>query len=223
VRTSLVSALALALLVAGCDALANPSSPPRGTGRPSAGPTIVSLTFDDGLASAYLIRSILAAHKMHATFYVNSGHIGQAGFMTWKQVHDLASDGNEIAGHTALHANLVDVDPAEAQREICDDRAALFDQGYKVTDFAYPFGAYNESVAGIAQACGYESARTTTHLGGTAESIPPAQPYAIGIGNGTPERSAMEAAVRLAMPVGGWVPILFHGVHRNKSTLTASN
>jgi peptidoglycan/xylan/chitin deacetylase (PgdA/CDA1 family) len=211
-RRSLVRALALALLVAGCDSLAEPTAPPHPTSRPSSGPTIVSLTFDDGLASAYLVRPILAAHKVHATFYLNSGHIGQPGFLTWRQVHDLASDGNEIAGHTALHANLAQVDPAEAQREICDDRVALFAQGYQVTDFAYPFGAFNDTVAGLAQACGYASARTTTHVPGIAETIPPAQPYAIGVGNGTPALSAMEAAVMAALPTGGWVPILFHGV-----------
>jgi len=221
-RSAMARVLALALLVAGCDTLANPSSPPQPTSRPSPGPTVVSLTFDDGLASAYLVRAILAAHKMHATFYLNSGHIGQPGFMTWKQVHDLASDGNEIAGHTVLHLNLRDVDPEEAQREICDDRAALFDQGYEVTDFAYPFGAFDHTVAGLAESCGYESARTTSHFAGSAESIPPAQAYAIGIGNGTPALSAMEAAVRAAIPTGGWVPILLHGVCDGCSPLAIS-
>ena len=145
-------------------------------------PTIVSLTFDDGLASAYTARALLAAHGMHATFYVNSARLGESsGFMTWQQVQDLYSDGNEIAGHTAFHVHLPQTETAEAQRQICNDRVSLLNHGFPVTDFAYPYGEFNASNVAMVQACGYNSARTTGHVPGVAESIPPAQPYTVGI------------------------------------------
>jgi hypothetical protein len=50
-------------------------------------------------ASSYAARPILAAHGMYATFYVNSPRLGSSSFLTWKQVQDLYSDGNEIGGH----------------------------------------------------------------------------------------------------------------------------
>ena len=147
----------------------------------AASPTVVSLTLDDGRATAYTARSILANHNMHATFFVNSPLLSSSSFyMTWQQVGDLYSDGNEIGGHTAYHVNLPQIDPTEAQRQICDDRVNLLNHGYPATDFAYPYGYYNGSIESMVQACGYNSARTTDVLSGGAESIPPANPYGLG-------------------------------------------
>src|SRR5438105_4345074 len=60
--------------------------------------TVVTIQFDDGVADQYTARSILAAHGMHATFYVNSGVIGDSAHMTWAQLHDLYTDANETGG-----------------------------------------------------------------------------------------------------------------------------
>ena len=39
--------------------------------------TVVSLTFDDGIATQYnLARPLLASHGMHGTFFINSGNVG---------------------------------------------------------------------------------------------------------------------------------------------------
>lgn len=190
----------------------------------AAAPTVVSLTFDDGAASTYSARDILAAHGMHGTFYINSGLIGSFSYyMSWTQVQGLASDGNEIAGHTSYHVNLPEVEPAEAQRQICADRNVLLARGYPVTDLAYPYGAVNGAVKQMAQACGYNSARTTAHVPGTAESLTPADPYAIGIGNGTVTLDNLKNAVTAAIGGGGgWVPILFHDVCNGCTSLAIS-
>src|SRR3954447_16796614 len=37
--------------------------------------TVVSLAFDDGIATQNFARTQLAAHSMHGTFYINSGNI----------------------------------------------------------------------------------------------------------------------------------------------------
>jgi len=56
----------------------------------AASPTVVSLTFDDGRATQYVGRSILASYGMHATFYLNSPLLGSSTFyMTWQQLQGL--------------------------------------------------------------------------------------------------------------------------------------
>jgi len=160
---------------------------------------------------------------MHATFYVNSPLLGSASFyMTWQQVSDLSSDGNEIGGHTAYHVNLPQIDPTEAQRQICDDRVNLLNHGFAATDFAYPYGYYNSSIESMVQACGYNSARTTDSLGGGAESIPPANPYAIREGTASNSLSALESAVSSAEANGGLVPLVFHDICSGCSTVSIS-
>ncbi|HEY9305694.1 MAG TPA: chitobiase/beta-hexosaminidase C-terminal domain-containing protein, partial [Mycobacterium sp.] len=177
--------------------------------------TIVSLTFDDGRSTQYVARSILASYGMHATFYLNSSRIGTDSFyLTWPQVQDLATDGNEIGGHDAYHSDLTAIDPTEAQREICNDRVNLLNRGYNATDFAYPYGAYTPAVETLVQGCGYNSARSTDALGtAVAETVPPQNPYAIRMGSGSNSLTTMENAVTAAeQSGGGWLPMVFHDI-----------
>jgi peptidoglycan/xylan/chitin deacetylase (PgdA/CDA1 family) len=178
--------------------------------------TIVSLTFDDGIADAYQGLAPLNAHGMHATYYINSPRIGgDSLYLTWAQVADLAAAGNEIGGHTAYHADLTVTDPTEAQRQICYDRDNLLARGYNVTNFAYPFGDFSPTVKQMVQNCGYNSARTTDTFPSSNPSgqIPPPDPYQINVGTDTTTLSSMEAAVTAAVQNGGgWVPITFHHI-----------
>jgi peptidoglycan/xylan/chitin deacetylase (PgdA/CDA1 family) len=178
--------------------------------RAQAASTVVSLTFDDGTASEYQARAMLSAHGMHGTFYLNSARIGSSSYyMTWPQIQDLASDGNEIGGHTAHHVDLVASDPAEAQREICQDRVNLLGQGFAPRNFAYPFGSHNAAIETMVQNCGYNSARTTSP--GVAETIPPRDPYAIIESSGSSSLTDLKNAVTAAeQSGGGWVTIVFH-------------
>jgi peptidoglycan/xylan/chitin deacetylase (PgdA/CDA1 family) len=202
---------AAALLMTGGNGFAwtanSTASPPQ---------TTVTLTFDDGSADQYLGLAALNAHGMNATYYLNSAKInGDSAYLTWSQVADLAAAGNEIAGHTAYHADLTFTDPTEAQRQICYDRTNLLNRGYQVTDFAYPYGDYNPSVEQMVQNCGYNSARTTDTFPSSAPSgqIPPPDPYAIKVGADDTPLPAMEAAVTNAENSGGgWVPIVLHHI-----------
>ena len=85
--------------------------------------TVVSLTFDDGSASQYSTLSMLSAHGMKGTYYINSALVGSSSYyMTWSQLHDLYNAGNEIGGHTLHHVNLKTLSTADATTEVCDDR-----------------------------------------------------------------------------------------------------
>jgi peptidoglycan/xylan/chitin deacetylase (PgdA/CDA1 family) len=185
--------------------------------------TIVSIQFDDGISDQYQALPIFAAHGMHGTFFINSAEVGTSGFyMNWAQIHDIADAGNEIGGHTLHHPDLPTLSAAEATTEICDDRTALVNQGFTVTDFAYPYGHTNSQIEAIVQSCGYNSARGVTGIvspGGCtscpfAETIPPADPFLTR----TPENAQSTTTLadlqgyvtQAEAHGGGWVQIVIH-------------
>ena len=220
----LLVALVLVVAVVAIVRSAIRNAPPA----PAAAKTVVSLTFDDGQASQYSTLSMLSAHRMVGTYYINSAMVGSSGYyMTWSQVHDLASAGNEIGGHTLHHANLTKVDAATAKREVCDDRTNLITNGFTpVTSFAYPEDASDPTVERIIRDCGY----TTGRAGGNvacaqcppAESIPPPDPLALrtppAVTTGTTLVDLQNDVSRAETHGGGWVILTFHGICDNDCT-----
>ena len=185
-------------------------------------PTVVSLTFDDAKVSQAPVKALLASHGMHATFFVNTNNVGDGNALSWAQLTALKTDGNEIAGHTLDHVDLTTVSAAEAKRQVCDDRSALFENGFAPVSFAYPYGSTNDSIKQIVHDCGYSSARGTfgtwtpvSFNAPVAETLPPEDPYFTRISkcveNTTP-LSEMEQYVTQAETTGGWVQICFHFV-----------
>ena len=190
--------------------------------------TIVSLTFDDGTADQYLVRPLLAAAGLRATFYVNSSTVGSsAAFLSWEELCGLAADGHEIGGHTLDHVDLTAVDAGEAARQVAQDRDALASRGFAVTGFAYPFGARSESVESIVRDCGYRSARRSWGLcaAGTkptgcaepiAETVPPKDSWAVrsipSIRTSNTLAELQGVVTRAEDAGGGWVPLVFHRV-----------
>jgi peptidoglycan/xylan/chitin deacetylase (PgdA/CDA1 family) len=193
-----------------------PPLPPR--------PTLVSLTFDDGLKSQYrATNEVLNPRNVDGTFFVNTGAIDrrEAGAVTWTQLSTMRSNGHEIGGHTLDHVNLVGLSVDEATHQVCDDRARLIQRGYNPVSFAYPEAAFDAQSEAIVQGCGYQSART----GGNvlpegphyAETLPPRDPYATGAvgttNNGPMTLAWMKSAVTAAETHGGgWVQLLYHDV-----------
>ncbi|MCW3058035.1 MAG: polysaccharide deacetylase, partial [Solirubrobacterales bacterium] len=190
------------------------------------GQTVVSIEFDDGAADQYLARPILAAHNMKATFFINSAVDLNSYHMTWSQIHDLYSDGNEIGGHTLDHPHLVTLSADEAAREICNDRVNLLSQGFPATDFAYPYGDEGSAVRAQVQQCGYNSGRWIKGIFSPvcdeepvcpfAESIPPAEPYKTRTPQNvlvTDSLANVERYVTQAQQHGGgWVQLVFHHI-----------
>jgi peptidoglycan/xylan/chitin deacetylase (PgdA/CDA1 family) len=198
--------------------------------------TVVSLTFDDGHASHYATLPMLSSRGMRGTYYINSALVGSSSYyMPWSQIHDLDNAGNEIGGHTLHHTDLTRVSPAEAQREVCDDRTALTGQGFApVTSFAYPYAAVDDTAKQIVQNCGYSNARGVGGIssgnvcGGCpfAETVPPADPYNVQ----TPEPAVSNTTLSQLQSYvtnaeshgGGWVALVFHGICSNNCTGSSS-
>ncbi|MGK3649175.1 polysaccharide deacetylase family protein [Pseudarthrobacter enclensis] len=187
------------------------------------GQTVVSLTFDDGNESDSLAARMMAERGMVGTFFIASGSIGQPGFLSYNALRGVAALGHEIAGHTVNHLDLTAMPPAEAQREICLDRATLTAWGFNVRNFAYPFAAANPAVKQAAMACGYNSARGLGEVK-TRFGCKECEPAAVLPPTKLDETAAaapvtvewtledLKDSVRAAQPAGGWVQLTFHGV-----------
>jgi len=187
-------------------------------------PTTVSITFDDSNADQVAAEQTMKANGLVGTFYTVSGWIGAAGYLSRTQLAAIAADGNEIAGHTVTHPDLIEIDPAEAQRQVCNDRATLQSWGYQPVDFAYPFADANANVETITKNCGYHTARGLGDVRSPgscrncvyAETTPPPDPYYLRAPDevdSTWTLAQMQAEVTNAVNHGGgWVVLTFHHV-----------
>jgi len=175
--------------------------------------TVVTLTFDDGDADNYDVRSILAENGLQATFYVVSGFTGKPGFMTEEQLRGLSEDGHEIGGHTVNHTKLSDVKGADLKREICQDRLDLMAYGFKVTSFAYPYGYHDILARQAVEDCGYNSARIVTD---GPDTIPPGDAFALQAMPYIVQDTDFSKMFRYVKSVesegGGWAIFVFHHV-----------
>lgn len=186
--------------------------------------TIVSLTFDDATANQLAVLPALKANAMKATFYVPSGFVGAAGYMTRADLTSLKKAGHEIGGHTVNHPDLAQVGVDEAKRQICTDRKNLASWGFSVRSFAYPFASSTPEVENAVAACGYNSGRLLGDIRSRfgcpecsyAESTRPAAPYALKAldqVDATWTLDDLKAGVTNAEKNGGgWVQYTFHDV-----------
>jgi peptidoglycan/xylan/chitin deacetylase (PgdA/CDA1 family) len=207
-----------------------------GAARAHAANTIVTLSFDDTLDDQAQVGDMLAAHGMHATFFVNSPRINQLSYMTMDQVMALQAGGNEIAGHTINHFDLAGLPMDEQQRQICTDRAQLLTMGFNITTFAYPHGATDLASHNIITDCGFNQARNASGLRSHdpesctncvyAEAMPPIDPLAIrtpvSIKSTQTLADLQQNVTDAEAHGGGWVPFVFHHVCNGCNSLAVS-
>lgn len=115
---------------------------------------LVSVTFDDGWTNQFQNAApVLAANGQIATFYIISGSLGdQPDYMSAAQVASLHQAGHEIGSHTITHPDLTLATAATLTAEMQQSQATLQAAiGVPVTDFAYPYGAYNATTVAEGQ------------------------------------------------------------------------
>ena len=173
---------------------------------------IVSLTFDDGLASHRIAAELLAERGLTGTFYVPSGLVGRKGNLGWDDLRAIRALGHEIGGHTSGHVHLPALDLAEARSEIESDRLALLEHDLDPVTFAYPFGESSPAVESIVREAGYVAARG---VGGVVESVPPENRFRLRTPHSartwtTPEH--LTALVLVGAHEAGWTILPFHHV-----------
>jgi peptidoglycan/xylan/chitin deacetylase (PgdA/CDA1 family) len=139
----------------------------KGVALPSR-PIIISV--DDGYVDD-VKRILPALERFHmvATFFVITGRMTEPGFLSADQIRELDSAGMDIGDHTAHHVDLRLLTASELATETAGSRKVLEHVvGHPVYFFAYPFGAYNDTVVRAVGAAGFTLAYSTA--GGVTET-----------------------------------------------------
>jgi peptidoglycan/xylan/chitin deacetylase (PgdA/CDA1 family) len=123
----------------------------------------IAVTFDDGWRSQYNnALPVLTKYKIPATFYIYTGVIGSPAYMTWDDLHTLVDLKMEIGGHTKTHPRLTKINPSKLDEELVQSKQVLEKNLHvHVSDFAYPYGNYNDAIIKAVKEAGYTSARTS--------------------------------------------------------------
>lgn len=113
---------------------------------------LVSVTFDDGWANQYTNGlPIMQQYGLNATYYIISGEINDTpDYMSANQILDLKNKGHEIGSHTITHPDLTTLTQAQVTNQMQQSQTTLQNLiGLPVTNFAYPYGAYNSTTINI--------------------------------------------------------------------------
>ncbi len=123
----------------------------------------VAFTFDDGCETDLLAAApLLKEHGFGATFYVVVGFLGQRGYLSQAQAHELADQGFEVGCHSMTHPYLTDVSQSELRVQVADAKQQLEQiLGRPVEHFCCPGGRVNGDVRRMAREAGYSSLVTT--------------------------------------------------------------
>ena len=121
----------------------------------------ITFSFDDGVEQDIRLVDMLNQYGLKATFNLNSGFLGLRREGTFKgkiirKDNVMASQvaaiyqGHEIAVHTLVHPNLVELPEETIIRQVEEDRKALEALcGYPIVGMAYPGGYDDDRVAEI--------------------------------------------------------------------------
>jgi peptidoglycan/xylan/chitin deacetylase (PgdA/CDA1 family) len=134
----------------------------------------ITLTFDDGFASAFKhALEPLAQHGFRAIQFLVADRIG--GFNEWEvmqgeareplmdesQIKEWIDGGHEIGAHSLTHPYLTRISLREAREQIFSCKKKLEDRfGVAVRHFCYPYGDWNPAVRDLVIRAGYETACT---------------------------------------------------------------
>jgi len=128
----------------------------------------VLITFDDGYRGVATVAApIMRRHGFIGTAYVITDRIAKdpkvaPTWLTWGQLRALDRRGWDIGSHTVSHADLTDLPPDRALKQLRQSRFALernLDQ--PVQWFCYPYGRVDAGVEQLVREAGYVLAVTT--------------------------------------------------------------
>jgi peptidoglycan/xylan/chitin deacetylase (PgdA/CDA1 family) len=131
------------------------------------------LTFDDGGASALGSAEALEARGWRGHFFITTGRLGSAGFLSADGVRELAARGHAVGGHSHTHPGYFGRLPREAQlEEWRRSRGELGEiLGEAPEGASVPGGFFTPTVAATAAEAGYRWLMTSepnarVHTGG---------------------------------------------------------
>jgi peptidoglycan/xylan/chitin deacetylase (PgdA/CDA1 family) len=123
----------------------------------------IGITFDDGYASDFDIAlPILQERSLPATFFIVPSFIGRPGFLTWRQVKELADAGMSIGSHTLNHSWLSELATEDLRKELLTSRRLIEDVIWRPVELiSLPGGYYNRKVLETSFESGYRLVGTS--------------------------------------------------------------
>jgi len=134
----------------------------------------IAITFDDGSESDLIAAApALKERGFNATFYVVPALLGQRGYLSERQLRELADLGFEIGSHSMTHAFLTDLGAGRLHVEIAGAKDRLEQIiGRRVDHFACPGGRWNRRISQLAELAGYRSVATSRIASNSASADP---------------------------------------------------
>ena len=174
---------------------------------------IVSVTFDDGWTNQYTnALPLLKQYGLPATFYIISGELtDQPDYMSATQVKNLQLAGNEIGSHSVTHPDLTTVSSTQLQNEMQNSQATLQSvTGVPVTDFAYPYGAYNPNTIAVGKQY-YQSQRTVNGGLNTKDNLDLTQLKIYEVDSNI-SQAQVQGWVNAAVAQRSWLILVYHEI-----------
>ncbi len=107
----------------------------------------ISVSFDDGWSSVYTnAYPLLEKYSIDSTQFINplSAKEKLPGYMDFKQIRKMASDGHEIGSHSLKHCSQTALTAEELEDDARQSEKIFASEGFPpALGFAYPFGAYD--------------------------------------------------------------------------------
>jgi peptidoglycan/xylan/chitin deacetylase (PgdA/CDA1 family) len=134
----------------------------------------VLVTIDDGhISVAEIAADILLEHRIMPIISVITDRVGQAYYMDWGTLRNLAAAGFSIQSHTKSHCNLTRLTPDELASELDDSKKIIEDNiGLPVTMLTIPMGRIDQRVSAAACQAGYSVIMTSfTGINTSADNL----------------------------------------------------
>jgi peptidoglycan/xylan/chitin deacetylase (PgdA/CDA1 family) len=155
-----------------------------GCGDPRGGKPPLVISFDDGFSSVFEnalpvlgetgFRAIqfLVPGRLGATNDWEAANVRRERLMDHGQIREWLAAGHWIGAHTLTHPRLTQLPLDKAREEIVASKKVLEDAfGVEVRHFAYPYGEWNEKIAGLVEEAGFATACTTAFGVNTATTF----------------------------------------------------
>jgi peptidoglycan/xylan/chitin deacetylase (PgdA/CDA1 family) len=118
-------------------------------------------TFDDGTEDHLRAAEILAQAGISAVFFIITGRVGSAGYLSETGLRDLVRLGHRLGSHTVTHRRITTLSAEALWIELQQSRDFLEQaMRQKVEWFAPPGGYFDETSLKAALACDYRFVRT---------------------------------------------------------------
>lgn len=126
---------------------------------------VLAITFDDGFRNVYEHAfPVLRRYGFPATIFLVTDYCGKTNdwptqpprvarepLLDWPEIREMAEAGISFGAHTATHPDLTRLSAASVEEELLRSKRTIENTlGRSVGAFAYPYGAYDDSVRRLA-------------------------------------------------------------------------